>query len=166
MTLLRKHSIFVLAAVMVLIGVGAFVLSLTSSEEKSENLAVVDSSLTAEVQTEVARTLVGVLSYDFANPATSQQVADKKLSGDAREEYDTLVASLHEKAPGQQLVLSAQVGASAVKELSDSEAKLLVFLDQTSKRAEDDEASVSAAQLAVTASKVDGTWTITELQPL
>ncbi|HEY9563180.1 MAG TPA: hypothetical protein VIR30_05345 [Nocardioides sp.] len=166
MTILRKHGILLLAAAMVLIGLGAFALSRGEQTSPSGNLAVVDKDLTSQVQTSVAATLVGVLSYDFADPGRSEQVADDKLAGEARKEYDTLVASLHEKAAGQELVLSAQVTASAVKELSSSEAELLVFLDQTSKRAADDEASVSAAQLSITAELVRGDWVVTGLAPL
>lgn len=39
-------------------------------------------------------------------------------------------------------------------------------LDQSSQRADDKEASISAAQIAISAKKVDGAWRITELKPL
>ena len=85
---------------------------------------------------------------------------------EAREEYDLLFASLEERAPGQKLLLTAQVQVAAVKELRGDTAKLLVFLDQASQRATDDESSVSAAQLAVDAERIDGTWRITGITPL
>jgi Mce-associated membrane protein len=88
------------------------------------------------------------------------------LAGKARTEYDTLFASLQQRAPGQQLQLTAQVQAIGVKELRGDKATLLVFLDQSSQRAADKESSVSAAQLSVTAEKKDGSWKITGLKPL
>jgi Mce-associated membrane protein len=63
-------------------------------------------------------------------------------------------------------VLSAEVQSAAVKTLTDSTATLLVFLDQSSQRASDKQASVSAAQLQVDAAKVGSTWRITGLKPL
>ncbi len=127
------------------------------------NLAVHDSTATDRVAEEVSRALTEVLSYDHADPAVSAAAADRVLRGDARREYDQLVATLHEKAPGQQLVLSAQVQAAGVKELSEDRAELLVFLDQSSRRLSDEEATVSAAQLGVTAQRRDGHWRITAL---
>lgn len=131
-----------------------------------ENLAVHDATATGQVRDEVSAALVSVLSYDFADPAATDRAADEVLAGDARREYDQLVATLHEKAPGQQLVLTAQVEAVGVKELDADSAELLVFLDQSSRRATDEEASFSAAQLAVTAERSDGRWRITGLTPL
>lgn len=165
-SLLRQLPL-ALAAVMVAVGaVGFWQARDLRTTPAAENLALVDATATTEVQAEVSQALVRVLSYDFSDPATTEQAADEVLAGKAREEYDTLFASLQERAPGQELMLSAQVQVAAVKHLSDTTASLLVFLDQTSQRATDKEASISAAQLAVDARKVDGTWRITGLDPL
>lgn len=130
------------------------------------NHALADGAATAEVQNQVSQALTAVLSYDYARPAKSKAVADDLLRGDARKEYATLVESLRKKAPDQKLVLTAQVQVSGVKELHDGTAELLVFLDQTSRRKGDNETSVSAAQLSVTAEKMAGHWRITGLEPL
>jgi Mce-associated membrane protein len=63
-------------------------------------------------------------------------------------------------------VLSAEVQSVAVKTLSPSTATLLVFLDQSSQRATDKQASVSAAQLQVDAARIGGEWKVTSLKPL
>lgn len=119
------------------------------------------------MSTSVSRALVDVLSYDHTDPGRSEKAAEAALVGDARTQYATLVKTLEEKAPGQKLVLSATVQAVGVKELTDEDATLLVFLDQTSRRAGDDEASVSAAQLSVRAvRRADGSWRISDLTPL
>jgi Mce-associated membrane protein len=118
------------------------------------------------VQTQVSKDLVNVLSYDYSNPAPTQQAAATVLAGAARKQYDTLFKTLQEKAPGQKLVLSAEVQSVAVKTLSPSTATLLVFLDQSSQRATDKQASVSAAQLQVDAARIGGEWKVTSLKPL
>ncbi|MGJ9412637.1 hypothetical protein ACHAAC_07985 [Aeromicrobium sp. CF4.19] len=164
---MRSAVVLVLAAVLVAVGlVGWWLAWDVRSSAAAENLAVVDSTATTTVQSEVSQALTTVLTYDFTNPEATEGAADTLLAGDAREEYDTLFASLQERAPDQELVLTAQVQAVAVKTLDADSAELLVFLDQSSQRADDDEASVSAAQLAVEAERVDGSWRITGLEPL
>ncbi|KAA1423930.1 hypothetical protein FE697_010290 [Mumia zhuanghuii] len=163
----RPHLVLILSALMLAIGiVGLWTAYDLRSADAAQNLAVVDEDATAAVQSEVSRALVSVLSYDYSDPTPTEQAADEVLAGDAREEYDKLFASLQERAPGQQLVLTAQVQVAAVKTLTDDSAELLVFLDQSSQRASDQEASVSAAQLAVDAEKVGGVWKVTGLTPL
>ena len=167
MTLVRKHAITVAVAVMLIVGLLGWWMSIDArSTSAAQNHAVVDAIATAEVKSEVAVALTKVLSYDYADPAATQKAAEALLSGKARTEYDTLYASLKERAPGQELLLTARVEAAGVKELSDNSAKLLVFLDQSSRRATDKEATMSAAQIAVTAKKINGTWKITELKTM
>lgn len=164
---LRPYLVSALLVALTVVGlVGAWRGYELRSTPAAQNLAVVDTTAIAEVQSEVSQALTRVLSYSYDDPEPTEQAADEVLSGQAREEYDTLFASLQERAPGQQLVLTAQVQTAAVKELTTDTARLLVFLDQSSQRADDDEASVSAAQLAVEAERVDGAWKVTGLTPL
>lgn len=163
---LRK-LVRIVAAVVCAAGLTAFWLGYSEwTTDHVENDAVVDTEATNEVQSAVRQALVRVLSYDHSDPAPTQRAADKLLAGQARDEYDLLFKNLQERAPGQKLVLTTQVRVAAVKELRADSAKLLVFLDQASQRASDKEASVSAAQLAVDAEKVNGTWKVVGLKPL
>jgi Mce-associated membrane protein len=157
------------AAAVVLLAVGGFGFwrdHQLRDTDATHNHALVDATATSQVQSQVSQALVKVLSYDYADPTPTQQAAAKLLAGDARKQYDTLFTTLQQKAPGQQLVLTAEVQSAAVKTLTDSTATLLVFLDQSSQRASDKQASVSAAQLQVDAAKVGSTWRITGLKPL
>lgn len=158
---------FVVAGLLVLVGAyGLWQAQELRSTTAAENLAVVDATLTAEIQSFVTTGLNQVLTYDYTDPEATTSAADQVLAGDARDEYDTLFADLQEKAPGQQLTLTAVVQSVAVKEATQDSAVVLVFLDQTSQRVTDNQGSVSAAQLSVTVEKSDNTWAITELQPL
>lgn len=136
------------------------------STPAAENAAVVDASGTAEVQAVVTQALSRVLSYDHASPDATTAAADQVLTGAAREEYDTLYAALLERAPGQQLVLTARVQSVAVQALEGDRAEALVFLDQTSQRATDAESTVAAAQVGVALERSGATWRITELTVL
>lgn len=167
MTVIRRSWVVALAGVLLVVGLlGWWMAHDLTSATAAQNKALTDSTATAKVQAEISRALVQVLSYDYTNPAPTEAAAESALSGAAREEYDTLFKSLQERAPGQKLILTAQVQAVGVKELNDDSAKVLVFLDQSSQRADDKEASVSAAQIAVSAKKLKGSWRITKLDPL
>jgi Mce-associated membrane protein len=131
-----------------------------------DNRAMLDNSIQKGAVTAVSRGLTQVLSYDYNEPDATRAFADQSLDGQAREEYDKLFASLQERAPGQMLTLTAQVQVAGVEELTDDKATMLVFVDQKSIRKQDDEASVSAAQLRVTAERKGAGWVITGLQPL
>jgi Mce-associated membrane protein len=131
-----------------------------------ENRAQLDKAIQEGVIATVSRGLTQVLSYDYTQPDATRAFADQVLAGQAREEYDTLFASLQDRAPGQKLTLTAQVQIAGVEELSSSKATLLVFVDQKSFREKDKEASVSAAQLDITAERKGATWVITGLKPL
>ena len=167
MSLVKKHGLIILAALLVVLGgVGWWRSVDIRSAADTSNAAVIDVRATADVQSQVGQALTQVLTYDNQSPKTTQQAADRLLAGDARKEYDTLFASLQERAPDQELVLTAQVQVVGVKQLDDDSAELVVFLDQSSRRADDNEASVSAAQLSVTADKVGDAWKISGLKPL
>jgi Mce-associated membrane protein len=155
-------------AVVVLLAAGLVVWQ-ADRERSTDNVgnhALVDDDGTTDVQAAVARALVRVFSFDHADPAPTEQAADEVLAGQARKDYDLLFDALEERAPGQQLVLTAQVQVAAVQELDGDRAKLLVFVDQASQRAADEESSISAAQLSIDAERVDGEWRITALRPL
>jgi Mce-associated membrane protein len=162
-----RPSLVVLAALMLLVGVLGWVRAGQLGDNASaRNHAVVDRASTSAVVTAVSRGLVGVLSYSYDNPGVTEAAAQQVLTGAARKQQQTLFAQLQQKAPGQKLVLSARVEAAGVKSLEGDHATLLVFLDQSSQRATDKQATVSAAQLSVDAVRVGGTWKISGLTPL
>lgn len=163
---LRGLVVGLAVALLVVAGVLALQTQSLRDDPALENRAQLDESIQKAMVADVSRALTQVLSYDYSQPDATRAFADRVLDGQAREEYDTLFASLQERAPGQRLTLTAQVQVAGVQELSDSRATLLVFVDQKSVRKKDQEASLSAAQLAVTAERTGDTWVITELKPL
>ena len=130
------------------------------------NHAVVDATATAQVQAAVSRGLTQVFSYDFNDPAPTQQAADTVLVGAARKEYDLLFADLRKRAAGQQISQTATVQVAAVTALRGDEATLLVFLDQAAQRTGEKEASYSAAQLKIEARRSRGVWRISAITTL
>lgn len=167
MTAVRRWAPLALAVVLLAVGlVGWWQWFGLRGDDAADNRAVIDAKATAAVQSSVSQSLGRVLTYDYQDPTTTEAAADAVLAGAARDEYDTLFASLQQRAPGQKLQLTAQVQAIGVKQLRGDTATLVVFLDQSSRRASDQQSTVSAAQLAVTAKKSGGAWRITALKPL
>ena len=164
---LKRNLALVLAAVVTAVAVSLlFAAHQINNPDAPDNLAHVDKAATEEVVNSVGRALTQVLSYDYANPTIATQAADSHLQGDARKEYDVLLATLQEQAAEQKLTLSASVQAVGVKHLDEDDAELLIFLDQTSQRESDDERTVSAAQLAVKAQRIGGAWQIVNFTTL
>lgn len=167
MSQLRRNALALLALVIVAIGVVFLVRAYQiNNPGEPSNQALVDSAATEEASVQIARALTEVFSFDHADPARALAAADNHLMGDAREEYDVLMSTLQKEAPGQELVLSAQVQVAAVRELTDDKARLLVFLDQHSERKGDEEKTVSAAQLKVDAERVGGAWRVVGFETL
>ena len=170
--LLRKagtrQGVVVLVAAALLVTAGIFALQAKNLNDDPvlTNRALLDQRDVDELVAGVSRSLTTVLSYDWQDSEATRAVAESALQGQARAEYDTLFASLQQRAPGQKLTLSAQVQVVGVQELTASRAKLLVFLDQKSTRENDKQASVSAAQLSITVERKGGNWAIIGLKPL
>lgn len=165
--LTRLESVLLGLSAVLLVTALVFVVQVrTGDASATANRALLDKRQTSGVAEVVSRQLAQVLSYDHQNPEATRAFADQYLSGQARDQYDTLFESLQQRAPGQKLVLTAQVQVAGVQQLSDTKAEVLVFLDQSSTRATDQQATVSAAQVAITAERKGNTWTITGLKPL
>lgn len=166
MTRTRTLVALGVVAVLCLLG-GTFALVETDairSTESASNLAVVDGELSTEVEGQVATALNQVLSYDHADPGPTEAAAERVLTGEAAEQYDTLFAELEERAEGQDLTQTTRVAVIGVSHLTETDADLLVFLDQVSERAADESSNVAAAQLKVSAVKREGSWLISSLE--
>ncbi len=136
-----------------------------AGEPAAANHALTDVGATADVTSAVTLALNRIFSYSYDKTDVTGQAAQDVLRGDARTTYDRLFAQVKEKAPAQKLVLTTRVTSSAVQELRDGHARLLVFLDQFATRADNNSSSSAAAQLSVTAEREGNTWKITGLTP-
>lgn len=163
---LRGAVITISIALLVVAGVLGWQAHDIRNDSAVTNRAMIDQAGQESAITAVSRGLTQVLSYDYQQPDATRAYADQILSGQARKEYDTLFASLQQRAPGQKLTLTAEVRVAGVRTLSPTKATLLVFVDQTSTRKKDKQSSVSAAQLSVTAEAKGRSWVITGLKPL
>ncbi|MBE1497808.1 Mce-associated membrane protein [Amycolatopsis lexingtonensis] len=157
-----------LAAAVVLTGAGTwFTVEAHSAAATSAaaNLALTDVGATADVTSAITLAVNRIFSYSYDRTDVTEKAAAAVLRGAAKDSYDKLFAQVRQKAPEQKLVLTSRVSAIAVQELRDNHARLLVFLDQSAVRADNNATDNAAAQLSVTAERTGGTWTITALEP-
>jgi Mce-associated membrane protein len=157
-----------LAAAVVLAGAGVwFTLEAhsTSANPAAANLALTDVGGTAEVTSAVTLAMNRIFSYSYDKTDVTENAAAAVLRGPAKDSYDKLFAQVRQKAPAQKLVLTSRVSAIAVQELRNGHARLLVFLDQSAVRADNNATDSAAAQLSVTAERAGDGWVVTELEP-
>jgi Mce-associated membrane protein len=157
-----------LAAALVLTGAGAwFTLEARSASGNpaAANLALTDVGATADVTSAVTLAMNRIFSYSYDKTDVTEKAAAAVLRGSAKDSYDKLFAQVRQQAPEQKLVLTSRVSAIAVQELQNGHARLLVFLDQSAVRADNNATDSAAAQLSVTAEHTGDGWVVTELEP-
>ncbi|MGW5744240.1 hypothetical protein [Amycolatopsis sp. NPDC003861] len=164
----RRLPVLLLAAAVVLTGAGVwFTLEARSAANTpaAANLALTDVGATADVTSAVTLAVNRIFSYSYDRTDVTEKAAAAVLRGPAKDSYDKLFAEVRRKAPEQKLVLTSRVSAIAVQTLENGHARLLVFLDQSAVRADNNATDSAAAQLSVTAEHTTGGWVITELEP-
>ncbi|WP_244211148.1 hypothetical protein, partial [Amycolatopsis kentuckyensis] len=163
----RRLPVLLLAAALLLTGAGVwFTLEAraTSANPAAANLALTDVGATADVTSAVTLAMNRIFSYSYDRTDVTEKAAAAVLRGTAKVSYDKLFAEVRRKAPEQKLVLTSRVSAIAVQELKNGHARLLVFLDQSAVRADNNATDSAAAQLSVTAEHTGDSWVVTELE--
>ena len=158
---------WLVAATIALVALGVwFRLEATSlwDDPAAANRALVDPAQTSKVVGDVDAALGKVFSYRYDNTAATEQAAKETLAGNALGQYDDLFAQVRSLAPAQKLMLSTKVVDSGVTLLQGDHAQLLVFLDQSATRGDNDQSSLAAAELTVTAQRQGDRWVITDLR--
>ena len=124
------------------------------------NTALVDSSATRKVETDITRAVNTIFSYSYADTARTRAAAQRLLTGQAIRQYDRLFALVEQQAPAQKLVVTTRVTRIGVELLTGGRARVLVFANQQDTRAGTGQTSYGGAMFAVTAVNQHGTWKI------
>lgn len=164
----RWLPIILLAAAVLVAGAGVwFTLEArtAASNPAAANRALTDVGATADVTSSVTLAMNRIFSYSYDKTDVTEKAAAAVLRGTARDSYDKLFAQVRQKAPEQKLILTSRVSAIAVQDLQNGHARLLVFLDQSAVRADNNTTNSAAAQLSVTAERSGDGWVITDLAP-
>jgi len=124
------------------------------------NAALVDSSATRKVETDITRAVNTIFSYSYADTERTRAPAQRLLTGQAIRQYDRLFALVEQQAPRQKLVVTTKVTRIGVELLAGGRARVLVFANQQDARAGTGQASYGGAMFAVTAVNQHGRWKI------
>ncbi|WP_318206545.1 hypothetical protein [Streptomyces sp. SJL17-1] len=154
----------------------------------ARNHALTDPAATTRVGGDVGEGLARIFSYTPASDDGVERSAGTVLAGRAARQYTELFAQVRAKLVEQRITLSTQTVRTGVIELDGDSARLLVFLDQTSRRdnasqdkarqdksgqdksrqdkSRQDEATATsaAAQLTVTAKFQGDRWLIVDIK--
>lgn len=161
----RRLPVILAALAVLFAAAGGYFLVRYEQLASVDNVALLDTAATASVSGQVSQTLTTVLSYRFDDTESTERAAATELTGRARQQYDQLFTQVRAQAPAQKLVLTTRVVSVGVTSITGDTARLLVFVDQSATRGDNNAASASAAQLSVTATKIDGRWLVSDLQP-
>jgi Mce-associated membrane protein len=128
------------------------------------NEALTDSEATSQVTGDVSNALGKIFAYTPDDTRSTELAARDLLEGTAAAQYEKLFTRIRQQVADQRLTLTTRVVRAGVVSLTADRATLLVFLDQTARRA-GGPATGAAAQLSVTA-RLDsgGHWRITDLK--
>lgn len=162
----RWHTAAFAAAVAVLLLAGsAFFYGAhhLRSTPSAQNRALTDTATTERVSGEVGDGLARIFSYTPTGADATERSARSVLAGRAARQYGDLFAQLRANLETQKITLSTQAVRTGVIELDGKTARLLILLDQTSRR--DEGATTSAAaQLTVTAQFQGDRWQIVDIK--
>ncbi|RLK60767.1 hypothetical protein [Actinokineospora cianjurensis] len=139
--------------------------SLTSSVD-SGNTALVDAAATSEVTGRLTVAVERTLSYSYTDLDANATAVRETLAGTATCEYDKLFGQVRKLAPEQKLVLTTKVRKIGVTRLDGDRADLLVFVDQSTTRADQAQTTASGAVFGVRAERLGGAWKITDFDML
>jgi Mce-associated membrane protein len=130
------------------------------------NKALIDAAASSEVSGQVQKAVESSFSYNYTDLDSTAKAVKDNLAGKALCQYDKLYGQVQKLAPEQKLVLTTRVVKVGITRLEADRASMLVFLDQTTTRADQNQTTASGAQIGVDAERQGGKWRITNINML
>ena len=164
---LSVRTMYILVGVLVLLagvfGTGAWFASSKYSEASAStsNTALINVDRTQQVKKAMSKAAERLFSYDYRKIDKTKKAADELLANsEVKNKYDMLMQEVKRLAPKQKAVVSVNATESAVVSLRDDHAKVIVYVDQTSKRTKSKETAAGGAALWLTTERRDGEWKV------
>ncbi|MFE7132186.1 hypothetical protein ACFVIM_15110 [Streptomyces sp. NPDC057638] len=160
----RRVPVVWLALLVLLLGGGGLLVRAEQLRDtpSARNRALTDTGATTRVADELTDAVTRIFSYAPTSLDATRAAAREVLAGKAARQYEELFGQVERRTGEQRLTLTTHVVRVGVRELSDGEARVLLFLDQVAERA-GAKPSTTAAQLSLTAARHDGRWRITDI---
>ena len=129
------------------------------------NTALTDTGATTDVITQVTRDMETVSSYKYTDLAGAQKAGQAVSTGGFLDDYNKLFEQVKAQAPAQKAVVTGQVAKIGVRQLQGDNAELLVFVTQTTTRADNNASNSVGLVYTVDATRSGGKWLISKLTP-
>jgi Mce-associated membrane protein len=137
-----------------------------SQNADAGNQALIDTAKTSEVVGQVKDAIEKSLTYNYTDLESTAKAVRDNLAGRALCEYDQLFGQVRKLAPEQKLVLTTRVVQIGTTRLEGDRAELLLMVDQTTTRADQNQTAASGAQFAVRVERQGGKWKIIQFDML
>jgi Mce-associated membrane protein len=131
----------------------------------ASNTALADTGATTDVITQVTRDMETVSSYKYTDLAGAQKAGQAVSTGGFLTDYNKLFEQVKAQAPAQKAVVTGQVAKIGVRQLQGDNAELLVFVTQTTTRADTNQSNSVGLVYTVDATRSGGKWLISKLTP-
>jgi Mce-associated membrane protein len=131
----------------------------------ASNTALADTGATTDVITQVTRDMETVSSYKYTDLAGAQKAGQAVSTGGFLADYNKLFEQVKSQAPAQKAVVTGQVAKIGVRQLQGDNAELLVFVTQTTTRADNNQSNSVGLVYTVDATRSGGKWLISKLTP-
>ncbi|MEJ7633620.1 hypothetical protein [Aeromicrobium sp.] len=167
-----QRRLTMLLAVLVLLA-GAGVGALWWRAENASSVAAPNGLLVGEeARTEVliaaADLTQRTLSYSYKSLANDMEVALARMTPKFRKEYEATMEQVRDNTTKNKIALQASVVSSAIIDATEREAKVLVFINQTTTAGVGKKANqqLSRNSLVITLTRGDGDWVMSKLTAL
>lgn len=147
------------AALFVLVGTA----SPAAAQDGPTNRALIDTAATADVLERARSATEELFTFTYTDLAGHKATFAKLTTGTLRSRYDDLFDAVVTQATTQKVSLTSTVADAAVRVLRGDAAEVLVFMDQSSTRAESGASTQSKAMFLATLRRVDGDWRVADL---
>lgn len=133
-------------------------------DSATSNTALLDVARTSQVNQAATSAVETLFSYDFNNVKKTQDAAANLLLNDeVKGTYNSLMGQVQTLAPQQKIVVTVKASRSAVIMLDGDRARVMVFVDQTATRTDQNQTSSGSAQLYVDMQYTNGKWGISNM---
>lgn len=128
------------------------------------NSALINVDETQQAKKAMSKGAERLFSFDYRDIDKTKDAADDLLANkDVKHKYDTLMGEVERLAPKQKAVVSVDATESAVVNLHDDQAKVMVYVDQTSKRKKSKGTASGGAALWLTGELHGDEWKVVDM---
>ena len=145
-------------------GQGSEVTDATSAS--APDSVVVSASAAADATAAAERAAGEVLGYSWRTLDEDATTARLLLADELREQYDASIARTADETMRTRTVVEASPVASSVVSVTDSEAKVLLFVNERTTASDLEEPQVELNRVVLTLQRVPGGWLVSEIDAL